>query len=302
MNPTPLPSATTLTRSPADAPAAPCLLTLSCPDRIGIVAAVAQFLVGQDCNIIESAQYGDLETGRFFMRTGFEPTTGRALADLRQAFAPIARAYGMEAQFHDMHRPTPTLIMVSRFGHCLNDLIFRWRTGALPIEIKAVVSNHRDFAPLAEASGLAFHHLPVNGAGKARQEAAVEALAAAEGVELIVLARYMQILSQDMCARHAGRIINIHHSFLPSFVGARPYHAAHGRGVKLIGATAHYVTEELDDGPIIEQAVERVTHSLSVADYIAVGRDLEAMVLARAVKWHAEHRVLLNGKKTVIFH
>jgi formyltetrahydrofolate deformylase len=301
MTDTPLPAAT-LARSSAEAPAAPCLLTLSCPDRIGIVAAVAQFLVDQGCNIVESAQYGDLETGRFFLRTGFEPTTGATLDQLRAAFAPIAAAYAMEAQFHDMHRPTPTLIMVSRFGHCLNDLIFRWRIGALPIEIKAVVSNHRDFEGLAEAAGLTFHHLPVTPAGKADQEAAVEALAAKEGVELIVLARYMQILSPGLCARHPGRIINIHHSFLPSFIGARPYHAAHRRGVKLIGATAHYVTEELDDGPIIEQAVERVTHNRSVDDYIATGRDLEALVLARAVKWHAEHRVLLNGGKTVIFH
>ncbi len=283
-------------------PAAPLLITLSCPDRIGIVAAVSQFLVDQGCNIIESAQYGDLETGRFFLRTGFEPTRNAALETLQDAFAPIATAFAMDVQFHDMSRPTPALIMVSRFGHCLNDLLFRWRTGALPIEIKAVVSNHADFAELVEAHGLTFHHLPVRAETKAAQEARVEAIAAEAGVELIVLARYMQILSGGLCARHPGRIINIHHSFLPSFVGARPYHAAHDRGVKLIGATAHYVTEILDEGPIIEQAVERVTHSLSVDDYIGVGRDLEALVLARAVKWHAEHRVLLNGSKTVIFH
>jgi formyltetrahydrofolate deformylase len=208
----------------------------------------------------------------------------------------------MAATFRDMRRKTPTLIMVSRLGHCLNDLTFRWRIGALPIDIKAVVSNHLDFAELAAANGLPFHHLPVAPANKAAQEATLEGLIEREGVELVVLARYMQILTPQLCARHTGRIINIHHSFLPSFVGARPYHAAHQRGVKLIGATAHYVTEDLDEGPIIEQAVERVTHTLTVNDYVAVGRDVEALVLARAVKWHAEGRVLLNGARTVIFH
>jgi formyltetrahydrofolate deformylase len=283
-------------------PTAPLLLTLSCPDRIGIVADVASFLVENGCNIVESAQYGDHDNGRFFLRTGFESLSGRTLPELEAAFAPIAARHGMNARFYDASRKTPTLIMVSRFGHCLNDLLFRWRIGALPIEVKAVVSNHADFRDLVEQAGLPFHHLPVTPQTKPQQEAALEALVADLGVELIVLARYMQILSPQMCARHAGRIINIHHSFLPSFVGARPYHAAHARGVKLIGATAHYVTEDLDEGPIIEQAVERVSHSHSVADYIAVGRDLEALVLARAVKWHAEHRVLLNGRRTVIFH
>ncbi|MFI4974099.1 MAG: formyltetrahydrofolate deformylase [Caulobacterales bacterium] len=286
----------------AEAPAAPYLLALSCPDRIGIVARVAQFLVEHGCNIVESAQYGDPENSRFFLRTGFTPTTGRTPSELEPAFAPIAAEYGMQARFHDMRRRTPTLLMVSRFGHCLNDLLFRWRIGALPIEIKAVVSNHADFAELAGSHGLAFVHLPVTAATKADQEARLAALADDLGVELIVLARYMQILSPEFCARRPGGIINIHHSFLPSFVGARPYHAAHRRGVKLIGATAHYVTADLDEGPIIEQAVERVEHNLSVGDYIAVGRDLEALVLARAVKWHAEHRVLLNGSRTVIFH
>jgi len=289
-------------RPSAEEPAAPLLLSLSCPDRIGIVADVSRVLVENGCNIIESAQYGDRENGRFFLRTGFESTRGRSLDDIRTAFAPVVEGYGMDAQFFDMSRKTPVLLMVSRLGHCLNDLLFRWRSGALPIEIKAVVSNHADFAELVASNGLAFHHLPVTPQTKLRQEAAVEALAAAHGVELIVLARYMQILSAEMCARHRGRIINIHHSFLPSFVGARPYHAAHRRGVKLIGATAHFVTQDLDEGPIIEQAVERVTHNLSVNDYVAVGRDLESTVLARAVKWHAEHRVLLNGLRTVVFH
>ncbi len=283
-------------------PAAPYILTLSCPDRIGIVAEVSRFLVDHGCNIIESAQYGDQANGRFFLRTGFEATPSQTLAALETDFAPIAADFAMDAAFYDMGRATPTLLMVSKFGHCLNDLLFRCRSGALPIDVKAVVSNHADFRPLVEANGLTFHHLPVTPDSKLAQEAQVEALIADLGVELVVLARYMQILSSDFCARHPGRIINIHHSFLPSFVGARPYHAAHKRGVKLIGATAHYVTQDLDEGPIIEQAVDRVTHNLSVDDYIAAGRDVEAMVLARAVKWHAEHRVLLNGVRTVVFH
>ncbi|MDP3659349.1 formyltetrahydrofolate deformylase [Phenylobacterium sp.] len=289
-------------RPSAEEPAAPLLLSLSCPDRIGIVADVSRVLVENGCNIIESAQYGDRENGRFFLRTGFESTQGRTLNDIRAAFAPVAANYGMDAQFFDMNRRTPTLLLVSRLGHCLNDLLFRWRSGALPIDIKAVVSNHPDFAELVTSHGLPFHHLPVTAQTKATQEAAIDALAAAHGVELFVLARYMQILSPEMCARHPGQVINIHHSFLPSFIGARPYHAAHRRGVKLIGATAHFVTQDLDEGPIIEQAVERVTHNLSVNDYVAVGRDLESLVLARAIKWHAEHRVLLNGSRTVIFH
>jgi formyltetrahydrofolate deformylase len=289
-------------QSPADANAAPFIVTLSCPDRIGIVAEVSRFLVEHGCNIVESAQYGDPANGRFFLRTGFQSTRGRTLAEIEAAFAPIAAAFAMDARFYDTRHKTPTLLMVSKFGHCLNDLLFRWKSGALPIEIKAVASNHQDFRGLVEGAGLTFHHLPITPETKPRQEAAIEALAEGLGVELIVLARYMQILSTDFCARHPGRIINIHHSFLPSFVGARPYHAAHKRGVKLIGATAHYVTEDLDEGPIIEQAVDRVSHSLSVDDYIAVGRDLEALVLARAVKWHGEHRVLLNGSRTVIFH
>ena len=277
------------------------VLALSCPDRIGIVADVAAFLVESGCNILESAQHGDAGNGRFFLRTVFESTRGVDLEALEAAFASVAARHCMDAQFHDAARKTPTVIMVSRFGHCLNDLLFRWRTGALPIEIKAVVSNHGDFAELVSSFGLPFVHLPVAAETKAAQEAALEGLIADQGAELIVLARYMQILSGDFCNGHRGRIINIHHSFLPSFKGARPYHRAYERGVKLIGATAHYVTSDLDEGPIIEQSVERVGHNLAVDDYIAVGRDVEALVLARAVKWHAEHRVLLNGMRTVVF-
>ncbi len=277
------------------------VLTLSCPDSIGIVAAVANALADAGCNIVESAQHGDAVTGRFFMRTLFESTGGLDLPALERHFGPLAEQRRMQIRLFDATRRTPTVLMVSRFGHCLNDLLFRSRTGALPIEVKAVVSNHEDFRDLAAASGVPFHHLPVTPANKIAQEAALEEILAREGVELVVLARYMQILSPDFCARRPGQVINIHHSFLPSFKGARPYHRAYERGVKLIGATAHYVTEDLDEGPIIEQAVERVGHQLSVDDYIAVGRDVEALVLARAVKWHAEHRVLLNGVRAVVF-
>ncbi|HEX7760684.1 MAG TPA: formyltetrahydrofolate deformylase [Caulobacteraceae bacterium] len=277
------------------------VLTLSCPDRIGIVADVASLLAQAGCNILESAQHGDAGNGRFFMRTVFESARGLELAGLKGLIEPVARRHGMTTGLFDAARKTPTVIMVSRFGHCLNDLLFRWRTGALPIEVKAVVSNHGDFRDLVGSFGLPFHHLPVSAETKTAQEAALEAIVSGEGAELVVLARYMQILSADFCARRPGQIINIHHSFLPSFKGARPYHRAYERGVKLIGATAHYVTQDLDEGPIIEQAVERVGHNLSVDDYIAVGRDVEALVLARAVKWHAEHRVLLNGMRAVVF-
>jgi formyltetrahydrofolate deformylase len=277
------------------------LLTLSCPDRVGVVADVARFLVENDCNILESAQFGDAGNQQFFLRTAFEPLGGVSLAELRLAFTPIAAAYDMRAEFIDQRRKTATILMVSKFGHCLNDLLFRWRIGALPIDIKAVISNHPDFADLVEGAGLTYLHLPVTPETKAEQAAQVSEAIDGLGAELVVLARYMQVLPPDLCARYPGRIINIHHSFLPSFKGARPYHAAYKRGVKLIGATAHYVTADLDEGPIIEQAVERVQHSHSVADYIAVGRDVEAMVLARAVKWHAERRVLLNGHRTVVF-
>ena len=277
------------------------VLTLACPDRVGIVADVASFLVGEGCNIVESAQHGDPRNGMFFMRTLFEADRPLALSALSERFAPVAARHGMQARIFDAAAKTPTLIMVSRLGHCLNDLLFRWRIGALPIEIKGVVSNHPDFEALAVSAGLPFHLLPVTPETKQDQERVLEALVDDLGIELIVLARYMQILSADLCARFAGRMINNHHSFLPSFKGARPYHRAHERGVKLIGATAHYVTEELDEGPIIEQSVERVGHNLQVDDYVAVGRDVEALVLARAVKWHAEHRVLLNGSRTVVF-
>jgi formyltetrahydrofolate deformylase len=277
------------------------VLTLSCPDRIGIVADVSRFLLEHGCNIVDSAQFGDQETGAFYMRTSFQGGGALSVEALERDFRTVAARHGMTFQMSDMARRMSTILMVSRFGHCLNDLLFRWKIGALPVDIRAVVSNHTDFEAEVKAAGLPFIHLPVTKETKAQQEAKLAELVDAEGADLIVLARYMQVLSQDLCARYPGKIINIHHSFLPSFVGARPYQRAHERGVKLIGATAHYVTSDLDEGPIIEQGVERVHHGLSAEDFVDVGRDIEAQVLARAVKWHAEHRVLINGNKTVVF-
>lgn len=276
------------------------VLTLSCPDLIGIVADVSRFLLEHGCNITDSAQFGDRETGAFYMRTSFT-APGGDVAALAEDFRVVAARHDMRFEISDKAAKMRTVLMVSRFGHCLNDLLFRWKIGALPVDIRAVVSNHEDFRAEVEAAGLSFVHLPVSKDTKASQEAALIELIDREGVELIVLARYMQVLSQDLCGRYPGRIINIHHSFLPSFIGAKPYHRAHERGVKLIGATAHYVTSDLDEGPIIEQDVERVEHNLSAEDFVEVGRDVESQVLARAVKWHAEHRVLLNGNKTVVF-
>jgi formyltetrahydrofolate deformylase len=277
------------------------LIKIACPNRIGIVADVSRFLVDHGCDITNSAQFDDPDGGRFFLRTAFASTTGASIDELRRDFAPIAERYGMEASFHDPRRKLRTLIMVSKFGHCLNDLLFRARIGALPIEIPAIASNHTDFADVAANAGIPFYHMPVTPQTKAAKEKQLSDLVDREGIELIVLARYMQVLSPDLCSRFLGRVINIHHSFLPSFIGARPYHRAYERGVKLIGATAHYVTPDLDEGPIIEQAVERVHHGLTAEDFVAVGRDVEALVLARAVKWHAEHRVLLNGERTIVF-
>jgi formyltetrahydrofolate deformylase len=223
------------------------------------------------------------------------------VARLREAFRPIVKTFDMQASFHDVDRKVRTLVMVSKFGHCLVDLLYRHRIGALPVEIAKVVSNHRDLEDVAAAHGIPFVYLPVEKNNKMQQERALMEIVEGENIDLVVLARYMQILSPELCERLKGRAINIHHSFLPSFQGARPYSQAHARGVKLIGATAHYVTADLDEGPIIEQAVERVNHALSAEDYAAVGRDIESVVLARAVKWHAEHRILPNGRRTVIF-
>lgn len=280
----------------------PIVLRLSCADRPGIVAEVAGFLAKAGLNIVESAQFFDRATGRFFMRVVAEPVADAAdLEALRAAFVPCAGRWGMAWELHDAAHRVRTLVMCSRFDHCLNDLLYRYGISGLPIAIPAVVSNHPDSYRRVAAMGIPYHHLPVTPANKGQQERKLLELIEEQGIELIVLARYMQILSPEFCARFPGRIINIHHSFLPSFKGAKPYHQAHARGVKLIGATAHYVTADLDEGPIIEQDVARVDHAMTPEELVAVGRDVESLVLARAVRWHAEHRVMLNGQKTVVF-
>lgn len=284
-----------------EAPATDFVLTVQCPDRPGIVHAVSGFLVEQAANIVQSQQYGDPETGRFFLRMQFQgAAAGSDLADLRRRFGAVAERYAMEWALWEAKAPYRTLIMVSRFGHCLNDLLFRWSTGSLQIEIPAIVSNHRDFEKLAESYGIPFHHIPVSAETKRTAERELLGLVDELGIHLVVLARYMQVLSDDVCRVLSGRAINIHHSFLPSFKGAKPYHQAHQRGVKLIGATAHYVTSTLDEGPIIEQDVARVDHGFTAEDLAAAGRDVESLVLSRAVRWHSETRVMLNGHKTVV--
>jgi len=277
------------------------VLTLSCPDRRGIVAEVSRFLFEKNCNILDSQQFGDRGNGRFFMRVHGLSEGGIFIPALELAFTAIAQAFAMEAQFFDQTVKTRALIMVSRYGHALVDLLYRIRIGAIAMEVPLIVSNHLDFADVAAAGNIPFVHLPMNKDNKPEQEVKLSSLMAEHRIDLIVLARYMQILSDDFCRTRPGRIINIHHSFLPSFKGANPYTQAHQRGVKLIGATAHYVTGDLDEGPIIDQAVERVSHALDPQDYVSVGRDIESRTLARAVQWHCEHRILLNGRKTVIF-
>ena len=279
------------------------ILTLTCPDRPGIVHAVSGFLLAQSGNILEAAQYDDAVTGVFYMRVCFEmgKSDARSPAQMDELFAPLASEFGMKARFAEAARPIPTIIMVSQHGHCLHDLLFRLRSGVLPIEVRAIVSNHRDFYQLAASYNIPFHHIPVKADTKAAAEAKLLDLFESEGGELLVLARYMQVLSSDLCAKYPGRIINIHHSFLPSFVGAKPYHQAYERGVKLIGATCHYVTEELDQGPIIEQDVIRIDHSDSIEDMVRYGKDIEKTVLARGLRYHLEDRVLVHGNKTVVF-
>ncbi|MEI2712458.1 MAG: formyltetrahydrofolate deformylase [Nocardioides sp.] len=276
------------------------VLTLTCPDRPGIVHSVSGFLAERGANITESQQYGDADTEAFFMRVAFD-LGGGVVDELREAFMTVAARFEMSYELWDAKAPFRTLLMVSQHLHCLNDLLFRWSTGALPIEIPVVVSNHRDAERLVRGYGLEFVHVPVTRDTKAEAEATLRGLIEEHDVDLVVLARYMQILSDDLCRDLSGRAINIHHSFLPSFKGAKPYHQAYDRGVKLVGATAHYVTGDLDEGPIIEQDVMRVDHGDTQAELVAAGRDVEAQVLSRAVKWHAESRVLLNGHRTVVF-
>lgn len=295
-------SVTELARGVASAPSGDFVLVLTCPDQPGVVHAVSGFLVAHGGNIIESQQFGDLNTGRFFMRLDFVVADEGSSADeLRRAFGEVADRFEMSFELWDARAPYRTLIMVSKHLHCLNDLLFRYSTGSLQIEIPAVVSNHRDAEPLARAHGLEFVHIPVTPDTKEQAEDRLRELIARHDVDLVVLARYMQVLSDRMCSELSGRAINIHHSFLPSFKGAKPYHQAFDRGVKLVGATAHYVTADLDEGPIIEQDVVRVDHGFNQDQLVTAGRDVEAQVLSRAVRWHAESRVLLNGHRTVVF-
>ncbi|TCS34015.1 formyltetrahydrofolate deformylase [Paucimonas lemoignei] len=283
------------------------ILTLSCHDRRGIVHRVSGFLAEHGCNIIDSAQFGDATSQLFFMRVHFS-LEDESLTDttLRAHFAAVADGMGMNWQLNDARKKPRVMLMVSKIGHCLNDLLFRYKSGLLPVEIPAIVSNHTDFYQLAASYNIPFHHLPLaagaSAEAKRAQEKKILEIVEANNIDLVVLARYMQILSPEMCEALKGRAINIHHSFLPSFKGAKPYYQAHDRGVKLIGATAHFVTSDLDEGPIIEQGVERVDHSMGPDTLTAIGRDIECVVLARAVKWFVEHRILLNGHKTVVFN
>ncbi len=281
------------------------VLTLSCPDRVGIVHAVAAYLHEAGCNVLDSQQFGDRTAGRFFMRVHVERAPGPDITygSLHSGFAAVASEFGMEWELHDLAVQPRVLIVVSKAGHCLNDLLYRRSAESLRVDVPLVVGNHPDLAPLAAAHGVPFEHIGVDGSPESaqRSEGRLLDLVSELNIDFVVLARYMRILSPALCAKLTGRIINIHHSFLPSFKGARPYQQAHAHGVKLIGATAHYVTADLDEGPIIEQEVARVDHSDSPEDLAAIGRDAERVALARAVRWHAEHRVLLHGRRTVIF-
>jgi formyltetrahydrofolate deformylase len=283
------------------------VLTIVCPDRAGLVHAVSGILVENGGNILESQQFDDMAEDRFFMRVRFTVHTGdtadraATLDRLRASFRPLAERFEVTWELWEATAPYRTLIMVSKFTHCLNDLLFRWSKGSLQVDVVGVVSNHLDAEPLVKSYGVPFHHVPVTRDTKQQAEARLLELVDELDVDLVVLARYMQVLSDDTCRALAGRAINIHHSFLPSFKGAKPYHQAFDRGVKLVGATAHYVTPDLDEGPIIEQDVMRVDHRYDPAELAAAGRDVESQVLSRAVKWHAETRVLLNGHKTVVF-
>jgi formyltetrahydrofolate deformylase len=278
------------------------VLVLSCPDRRGIVAAVSSLLFEHGANIEESQQFDDVRTDQFFMRIRFSVEAGGPDVERwRELFDPVATAYDMVWQLRDVSEPHRALIMVSRFGHCLNDLLFRWRSGALNMDVPAVVSNHRDLEPLVASYGIPFHHVPVTAGTKVEAEARLREIVSEHDVDLVVLARYMQVLSDDLSRDLSGRVINIHHSFLPSFKGAKPYHQAFARGVKLVGATAHYVTADLDEGPIIDQDVVRVDHRMAAEDLVRAGEEVESRVLARAVRWHCESRVLLNVDRTVVF-
>jgi formyltetrahydrofolate deformylase len=277
------------------------VLTVTCKSTRGIVAAISNYLAEQGCNIVDSSQFDDLDTGKFFTRVSFISEEGVKLTALVEGFKPIAEKFEMDAEIHDGQSRMKVLLMVSRFGHCLNDLLYRWKIGALPIDIVGVVSNHFEYQKVVVNHDIPFHHIKVTKENKPQAEGQLLDLVEQTGTELIVLARYMQVLSDAMCRKMSGKIINIHHSFLPSFKGANPYKQAYERGVKLIGATAHYVTADLDEGPIIEQDTARITHAQSADDYVSIGRDVESQVLARAIHAHIHHRVFLNGNRTVVF-
>ncbi len=277
------------------------VLLIMCEDRKGIVAAVANSIASQNCNIVESSQYSDENTNRFFMRIAVSCTPETTIESFGAAFMPVATAFLLEWRIHDLRKKLRAMIMVSQGGHCLNDLLYRTSTNRLPMEVTSIVSNHLNWQRRAEHEGIAFHHLPVTPENKLEQEAKLLAMVEEQQVDLIILARYMQVLSDQLCRKLDGRVINIHHSFLPGFKGAKPYHRAHERGVKMVGATAHYVTADLDEGPIITQDVSIVDHADTVDDLIAQGQDTESRVLARAVKLHLEHRVMLNGNRTIVF-
>ena len=276
-------------------------LRVACPSIRGVTAAIASYLSENGCNISDSAQFDDADTARYFMRISFKSEEGMTLEQLRQGFVPIAQRYQADAEFFDETAKRKVILMVSRFGHCLNDLLYRWRIGALPIDIVGVISNHMDYQRVVVNHAIPFHCIKVTKDNKPEAEASQMRIVEDAGAELIVLARYMQVLSDEMCRKMSGRIINIHHSFLPSFKGANPYKQAFERGVKLIGATSHYVTADLDEGPLIEQDTVRVTHAQSADDYVSLGRDVESQVLARAIHAHIHGRVFLNGNKTVVF-
>ncbi|WP_421404946.1 formyltetrahydrofolate deformylase [Agrobacterium fabrum] len=277
------------------------IMKVSCPARSGIVAAVSGYLARSGCNINDSSQFTDQETGRFFMRLSFVSEQGSGREALLDGFGPVAADFDMDYDIHDLSQKKKIVIMVSRFGHCLNDLLYRSRIGALPVEIVAVISNHLDYQKQVVNEDIPFHHIRVTPETKPEAEGAILQVVRDTGTELVVLARYMQVLSDQLCQEMSGRIINIHHSFLPSFKGANPYKQAYERGVRLIGATAHYVTADLDEGPIIEQDTIRVTHAQSGMDYVSLGRDVESQVLARAIHAHIHQRVFLNGNRTVVF-
>ncbi|MBT9254057.1 formyltetrahydrofolate deformylase [Phycicoccus sp. MAQZ13P-2] len=278
------------------------VLLLSCPDRPGIVAAVTTLLFEHGGNIEESQQFDDVRTDQFFLRIRWSVAgDDLGVEHWQELLAPVAERFAMQWSLRDAHTPTRALLMVSRFGHCLNDLLFRWRSGQLNLDVPAVVSNHRDLEPLVASYGIPFVHVPVTADTKAEAEARLREVVAEHDVDLVVLARYMQVLSDSLARDLEGRVINIHHSFLPSFKGAKPYHQAHERGVKLVGATAHYVTPDLDEGPIIEQDVVRADHRMTPEALVRAGEEVESRVLARAVRWHCESRILLNGTRTVVF-